>query len=252
MPTRFGPRPTNVCARRHALRRDVRCLFDAPASAECPIPAESKLFCPEPKPLESAQTEETRFHQDLRTVVERNAGFFWVWGQFLWCEIMMLAVLGVVTRKLVVFAAAYASGRGHDGSTDLGSADPTHPLWQPRESVQTLMQLVAAPIFSLVIIWILKLTDLISVKPMIGDVWSNSIVPIAFLLGLFPSLGYEVLHGLARGAFGRRMVGDRAVDATPARIVEATPAPATPDSAATSFNDLRQRVRHHALTVLER
>ena len=238
----------HICTKRAELRREVYCLFEAPASSACPIPAATNTRSCESQPSASAQKEETHFHRKLRMVVERNIGFFWVWGEFLWFEIMMLAVLGVVTRKLVVFATAYTErGRAPE---DMSARGGVSPLWQPRESVRTLMQLVVAPIFSLVIIWILTLTNIISVKPLIGDVWSNGFVPIAFLLGLFPSLGYQVLRGLAEGVFGRHLVGEKAPEAKPAPIPKA-PTDAS-DGAETSFEGLRQRVRHHALAVFER
>ena len=238
-----------ISKRRHQLRRDIRGLFETPASKACPIPTDAKnCGCPKTERSGSAP-EETQFHWDLRAVVEGNIGFFWVMGDFLWYEIMMLAVLGVVTHKLVVFAADYASGRRRD-QRDASAPDGAGPLiWQPRESVRTLMQVVVAPIFSLVIIWILTLTNIISVKPLIGDTWSNGIVPIAFLLGLFPSLGHLVLRGLAEGVFGRRLVNETAPEAKPQHTLEV---PDLPDDAAASFDRLRQRVRHHAMAVFER
>ena len=178
---------------------------------------------------------ETRFHQELRMVTERHIGFFWVSGRYLWWEIMMLAAIGVVTRKLVVFAKAYVAGEG------------AGPVWQPRESIETLMHFTMAPVFALVIIWILTLTNIISVKPLIGDVWSNATVPLAFLLGLFPSLGYDVLRGLADGVFGRHLVDEGPAEPRPVLIPDAPPAPL--ESAAASFEQLRQRVRYHATAV---
>ena len=253
MPRAEGLRAAKAAAKRISwkrdeLRQEVSGLFEMPATA-CPIPADAKgCGCPKTKHSGSAP-EETRFHRELRTVVEGNIGFFWTMGKFLWYEIMMLAVLGVVTHKLVVFATEYASGRDQD-QRDASARDSTGPLiWQPRESVRTLMQLVAAPIFSLVIIWILTLTNIVSVKPLIADTWSNGIVPIAFLLGLFPSLGYQVLHGLAEGVFSRRLVDEKRPTGNPQRILEA---PDAPDGTAASFEQLRQRVRHHAMAVFER
>lgn len=238
-----------ISQKRDRLRQEVSRLFETPGATACPILAAAKgCACPKTKRSGSA-LEETQFHRDLRTVVEGNIGFFWAMGDFLWYEIMMLAVLGVVTRKLVVFATDYASGRRDQ--RDTSAEDDAKPLiWQPRESVRTLMQLVAAPIFSLVIIWILTLTNIISVKPLIGDTWSNGFVPIAFLLGLFPSLGYEALHGLAEGVFGRRLVDEKAPKGNPQPILGAPPD--APVGTAASFDRLRQRVRHHAMAVFER
>lgn len=230
-----------MSGKRADLRKAVNCLFEIPASSACERPP-CNVFagCPNaedgPGGAKSPKaTNETLFHRQLRRVVERNIGFFWVSGKYLWYEIMMLAALGVVTRKLVLFAADYAGVRANR-------------IWQPRESIRTLMQFAVAPVFSLVIIWILTLTHIISVKPLIGDVWSNGTVPIAFLLGLFPLLGYNVLHGLAEGVFGRKVVEEKAAEAKPVEIPDPSSVPA--DGAAASFERLRQRVRHHATAVL--
>lgn len=231
-----------VRTKRDKLRAPLKCLFEKPASKGCAMPdcttfsgcSDATSTCA--KSENPHATNETLFHRQLRTVVERNIGFFWVSGKYLWYEIMMLAALGVVTRKLVRLATDYAAG-------------DAKRKWQPRESIRTLMHLAVAPVFSLVIIWILTLTHIISVKPLIGDVWSNGTVPIAFLLGLFPSLGYKVLQGLAEGVFGRRLVDEKAPKARPVGIPDA---PTPPDGAAASLERLRQRVRNHATAVLRR
>ena len=221
--------------REKELRKGVHCLFESTTRA---IPETPASVCPDAE--ERTNSSEALFHRQLLTVVERNASFFWTASKFLWFEIMMLAALGVVTRRVVLFARAYAGGR--DGQ------DATR-IWEPRESMRTLMQLAAAPVFSLVIIWILTLTHIISVKPLIGDVWSNATVPLAFLLGLFPSLGYEVLRGVAEGVFGQRLLGEKAAEARPMPITDAPPG--TADGGAASFERLRQRVRLHATAVFK-
>ena len=210
-----------VSERAKKLRKEVTKLFETP----CPT-AGSKKCADTPV--------ETEFHRQLREVVERNTGFFWTSGKFFWFEIMMLAALGVMTRQLVLFAKAYATRAS------------SNRIWRPRDTVRTLMYLAVAPIFSLIVIWILTVTNVIVVKPVIGDVWSSGTVPIAFLLGLFPTLGYDVLRGLARGLFGERLEEEVDDRAKPKDIPEAKVA--GPDGAA-SFVRLRQRVRHHAIAV---
>ena len=198
--------------RREDLRSDVDELFDA----------------------DSSNMWESAFHRDLREVVERNAGFFWTSGELFWYEMMLLAVLGVLTRQLVLLAKTY-TGKGRASA------------WRPRESMRTLMYLAVAPIFSLVIIWILSATNLVAVKPVIGDDWSNATVPIAFLLGLFPTLGYDVLRGLAKGLFNRNFKDDDRAGRRPANI-PAMPTD-TQDDGRPSIGRLRQRIRRHATAV---
>ena len=187
---------------------------------------------PEVEPSDTAG--ENKFHDKLADVVEENAGFFWTSGRFFWIEILSLAALGVLTRQLVVFAKAYAAGRGRA------------LVWRPSESLRTLMYLAVAPIFTLVVIWILSATDLVPVKPVIGEDWSNITVPIAFLLGLFPTLGYDVLRGLAKGLFNRPLKDDDRRKAKPEEI-QSTPIddPGTPPSVLR----LRRRIRDHATAV---
>lgn len=247
-----------MCRRRKELRADVTLLFGPSISSAAACQPDGRQGDGEfPTALDdqsesvahgedspdncldrtSAQqcdgAEETAFHADLRGVVEGNTGYFWVAGTFFWYEIMALAVLGVLSRQLVLFARAYRSG------------GRSKRVWRPSESLRTVMYLFVAPIFSLVIIWILSATHIVVVKPVIGEVWSNATVPIAFLLGLFPTLGYDVLRGLAKGLFNRPFVDQRA-KARPQEI------PAMPDDdagARPSFAELRRRIRHHATAV---
>ena len=178
--------------------------------------------------------EELPFHRELRKVVERGTGFFWTAGKLFWYEVMALAALGVLSRQLVLFAREYASAGG------------TGRVWRPRESLQTVMYIAVAPTFSLVIIWILTATEVVVVKPVIGEAWPNATVPIAFVLGLFPTLGYDVLRGLAEGLFGRSFLDSR-VKAEPQEI-PAVPAD-EPRARSASFSRLRRRIRDHATAV---
>lgn len=211
---------------------------DAPGSADSeagPPNTDSTNQCPdEANAKPCAAQEESKFHKNLRLVVESNAGFFWTGGRFFWLEIMALAALGVLVRQLVLFARAYTGRRG------------AKLVWRPRESLRTLMYLAVAPIFSLVIIWILTATNLVAVRPSIGDDWAKATVPIAFFLGLFPTLGYDVLRGLAEGLFGRPFKAD---DRDEARLQEIPAVSHEPTDAPPSAEWLRQRIRHHATAV---
>ena len=225
-----------ISKRQEELRKDFEDLFDVVATgsdADCPC-AETDADCAAGTGAATVP-DETVFHRRLREVAERNTGFFWTSGRFAWFEIMMLAVLGVITRQLVLFGKAYATRAS------------SKQMWHPRESVRTLMQLAVAPLFALVIIWILTVTSLIVVKPMIGDMWANGIMPIAFLLGLFPTLGYNVLHSVAQGLFGRSLVDEEQAQASPKPIPD--PPPDAPEGTPASFVRLIQRVRHHATAV---
>ena len=129
------------------------------------------------------------FHCRLKEIVRDNAGFFWTAGKFVWYEIMLLSLLGLVISRLVQLCKQYISDEPF--------------VWEDRGLWQTLLLIPATPITALVIIWILSITNLLSIKPVIGNTWTSAVVPIAFLLGLFPHLGYDILQGLAKGIFNR-------------------------------------------------
>lgn len=189
------------------------------------------------KPVDPGSGE-SKFHRDLKHVVKDSAGFFWTSGPYLWCEIIMLAFLGVLTHHLVHTGRHYAGGAGRT------------LVWQPRESVRTLMYLATAPIFALVIIWILSLTNLLSIEPMLGDIWSNAAVPVAFLIGLFPSVGYDVLRGLADGLFNRSLRREEGTIKARKRRIPILPEGEAPDEGTPpSFDAFRARVRHYATAV---
>ena len=234
---------------------------------QCEIAPSSNDDGKEGKTCPSSETQsidlrpgESKFHRDLKCVVRDSAGFFWTSGRYLWWEIMMLAFLGVLTSRLVQTGRHYARGAGENGFREMnldvhtgrhyaGGTDRTL-VWQPRDSVRTLMYLATAPIFALVIIWILSLTNLLSIEPMLGDVWSNAAVPVAFLIGLFPSVGYDVLQGLASGLFNRSSRQEEGtIEARRWRIPILREGAAPDEGTPPSFDVFRARVRHYATAV---
>ena len=147
------------------------------------------------------------FHCRLAKIVRDNTGFFWTAGKFLWFEIVLLSLLGLVISRLVHLCKQYMSDEPF--------------VWEDRGLWQTLLMIPATPIIALVIVWILSITNLLSIKPVLGHTWTSGIVPIAFLLGLFPHLGYDILQGLAKGVFNRPLRGWQA----PTRDVVQRPIP---------------------------
>ena len=210
--------------------------------------------------IPSFDERNSQFHTDLKRIVKENAGFFWTMGPYLWCEILMLAALGVITNRLIFFSRVYA------GRHDVSSAKI---VWQPRETVRALIYLIYTPILAAIIIWILKLTNLLTIEPVLGDVWSHAVVPVAFLLGLFPDVGERVLRGVVEGIFGP------IIDKKP-RVARPTTIPGsskdgahsspemgqggtspssdgegTDDGRAPSFDDFRTKVRIYASAIFQ-
>lgn len=149
------------------------------------------------------------YHQRLKDIAIRGAGFFWTAGQYLWIELIALAILGVVIRRLMDFGIVYARRRVGPSLTE---------AWEPRESVRTLIYMVTVPVLAVAIIWIMTATDLVSADGILfGDWTAHSLMPLAFLLGLFPDLGYVVLTRLIEAIF-RDLRGIRSRTSTGLRI----------------------------------
>ena len=143
------------------------------------------------------------FRTAIQELVVENAGFFWTMGGLKWLEVVLLAGLGVLVRRLIDMSRQY-------GRVRLNRDDEGHVVWQPRETVRTLMYLVYAPVLALVIVWILTATDLLAADlTLLGETLFHALIPIAFLLGLFPDVGHGVLIRAGQAVFG---LGDRGVD----------------------------------------
>ena len=136
------------------------------------------------------------YHARLKELATEGVGFFWTAGNFRWIEVVALAILGVVVRRLIDFGVVFARLR-------TAGPGPREQVWDPRESLRTFMYLVYAPILAVAIIWLLTATNLVPADAILfGDWTSHALVPTAFLLGLFPDLGDLLLTRIARGVFG--------------------------------------------------
>lgn len=180
------------------------------------------------------------YHQRLKGIAKAGVGFFWTAGNHLWIELVALTILGVVIRRLIDFGIVYARLRVVDGQTE---------AWEPRESLRTLIYMVTAPVLAVAIVWILTATDLIPADAIMFRDWTaHALIPLAFLLGLFPDLGHRVLTRLAEAIFsdirGTRQLRRRS------RRIAGPPTPPPPQGsgdeapeAAPSLDALRLRIR---------
>ena len=199
-----------------------------------------------------AGQERRCFHATLFNLVESNPGFFWLVGPFRWLEFIMLAVAGVLLRRLVNFGEAYARlVRVMWGQRGIppGVTGEQHPMrWEPRESLRTLIYLVSAPVIAVVIIWILAWTELLSAElvqpgqaclPMQPFRWRSC-------LGFFPDLGPMVLTRVVGGVFGDTSdtVGRHQKPAPVEKVTVAKPDSDTRPQP--SFAAFRARLRTHA------
>ncbi len=184
-----------------------------------------------------AEEAPTKLHAQLATLTLSEAGFFWTFGSWLWIEVVLLTWLGVLTEGLTRLGVQY-TGR-----------DPANAIWEPRESARTVMKLVYAPALSMVVIWTLFSTDLIEADTRIAEGSFTFYVPVAFVLGLFPNLGYSLLERLAQAIFQQTSVAKRR--ARPARrtLHEGGTPPVAPGQPP-DFVKVKERVRAHATAVL--
>ena len=180
------------------------------------------------------------YHAKLRNIAAEGVGFFWTLGPFRWLEMAALALLGVVVRRLIDFSVLYGGLRLVDPAT--GNPENTK-RWEPRESMRTVMYMVYTPVLAIIVIWVLVATDLIAAESvMLGDWVSHALVPIAFLLGLFPDLGHLVLTRVAEAVF-RDIRAARPPASDSKRRVQPLEPAKTPDGEAPSLESLRLRIR---------
>ena len=129
------------------------------------------------------------FHVRLASLLVSEVGFFWTLGPWLWLEVVLLAWLGVLTECLTRLGVRYSG------------VDPDRRRWEPRETGRTLLKLAYAPAIAMVVIWTLMMTNWIETDTRISQGGITAFVPVAFVLGLFPNLGYALLERLARAIF---------------------------------------------------
>lgn len=179
----------------------------------------------------------TQFQRDLVAVALGEMTFFWTFGHLLWLEVLLLVWLGVLTEGLTRLGGVYT--RRVDANE----------IWDPRESARTLLKLAYAPPLAMVVIWTIFFTDLIEFESRISSGRSVYFVPVAFILGLFPNLGYKLLKDLAETIFrGTSIAKKRVVEVKINRAFGSTPVTA---ASAPSFDKTKESVKRHANAPLD-
>jgi hypothetical protein len=183
--------------------------------------------------------EENNFYCNLEDVLNSEVGFFWSFGSWLWVEIIWMTMLGVMTEGVIRLGAQY-TGR-----------DPDISNWDPRESARTVLKLFSASIISMVVIWTLMFTNLVKTDSGIEEGGIGVFVPLAFMLGLFPNLGYSLLKRLAEAIFTntsvvkpKKSVQSRQVSVSSSqRVVPGEP----PD-----FNAFKRKAIEHGSSIIKK
>lgn len=190
--------------------------------------------CP---PARSGGVEVDRFSERLTARALAEVGFFWTAGPWLWIEVVLLTWLGVLTECLTRLGARYAG------------VDRRGRRWEPRETGRTFLKLAYAPAVSMVVVWTLMMTSTIEVG---GSVWQGSgvaIVPVAFVLGLFPNLGFALLERLAQAVFRDTSVASP--ESSTERVFRREGGtPAVSPGAAPDFTAVRRRIARHGSAPL--
>lgn len=194
----------------------------------------------EPSPSTAPEhCEGQDFHSDLAALLKTELGFFWSFGPWLWLEIIWLTILGVLTECATRLGAQY-TGR-----------DPDTKYWDPRESVRTLLKLFSAPITSVVIIWTLFYTDLIETQTNLEDGSIGAYVPLAFILGLFPNLGYALLERIAKAIFTNTSIV-KPKHTNISRQVSVAPSYKTQQGEPPNFETFKRKVLEHSSAIIKK
>lgn len=126
----------------------------------------------------------------LDRVAIREAASFWLLGRYRWWEIVSWVWFGVIVRSLMDIAKTAVRA-------------PKADLFEPRNSLVVLAQLIYCPVLVITIIFLaghfdvsgIDLTDLGRSTP--------AILGIAFVFGVFPEMTWGVIHHVANSFFGR-------------------------------------------------
>ena len=205
-----------------------------------PEPADGQLGKDETK---AVCVSEGCFHYRLKRIASEGIGFFWTIGSFRWLELVLLTMLGVLVRRLIDFGISFARLRSLDRDPEpTDDAAQTVP-WEPRETLRVLMSLLYTPVLAIAVIWVLTATELISAGS-VDDWTSHALLPIAFLLGLFPDLGHLVLTRVAQAVFGE-IRGTQPLPRKPRQIEgpKQTQPSGPNDESPPSLDSLRLRLR---------
>lgn len=180
--------------------------------------------------------EVAQFQKDIVNVAADEISFFWTFGHMVWFEVILLTWLGVLTEGMTRLGVSYV-GR-HDGS-----------IWNPRESIRTILKLVYAPALSIVVIWTIFFTNLVEFESRVGEGRSVYFVPVAFILGLFPNLGYSLLKKLAEAIFGETSIAKKSKRKSTVLVKETGTLPVD-SSKAPNFDETKEKAKRHALAPL--
>ena len=180
--------------------------------------------------------EVAQFQKDIVNVAADEISFFWTFGLMVWFEVILLTWLGVLTEGMTRLGVSYV-GRD-DGS-----------IWNPRETIRTILKLVYAPALSIVVVWTIFFTNLVEFESRVGEGRSVYFVPVAFILGLFPNLGYSLLKKLAEAIFGETSIAKKQKRKSTVLVKETGTLPVD-SSKAPSFDETKEKTKRHALAPL--
>ena len=130
----------------------------------------------------------------LLGIAQKELGGFWLFGSWKYLEIVFFTMFGVMVEGLVRFGAHLVR-----------RTDPPNLVWDPNETWRTGLKLLYAPITSVVAIWTLVTTDLMTVD-VAGFLGASAVVSVAFVFGLFPNLPASLFKRLAEAIFDKTSV----------------------------------------------
>ena len=126
-------------------------------------------------------TENSDFHCQLAKLWQQEMSFFWLYGNWKWIDIIIITMLGVMVESMTRLGL-FVVGR-----------QPERVAFQPGEFYRTLMKLAYAPVTSVVVIWTLLATNILTTE-VAGITGQTAIITLALIFGLFPNITYGLLQ----------------------------------------------------------
>ena len=140
--------------------------------------------------------DSSEFHCQLAILWQQEMSFFWLYGNWKWIDIILITMFGVMVESMTRLGL-FVVGR-----------QPERIAFQPGEFYRTLMKLTYAPVTSVVVIWTLLATNILT-SEVAGITGQTAIITLALIFGLFPNITYGLLQKIGNMILRNTSVNQR-------------------------------------------